>query len=140
MYLQLLINKTDVLIEECKMIRSKALASVGEIVEVVTEYDGNYIGELKDTVYFGSVAVVKILACTKYPSQRTIMYRFNSFERWPFYYNSVHTLPVKNLTVYCDAIPEYYELMRTVFKDTFLIETEADRQIYERHKLHWEGK
>ena len=140
MYLQLLIDKTDVLIEEYKMISSEALASIGEIVEVVTEYDGDYIGELIDNVYFGSVSVVKILACTKYPSQRTIMFKFNNYERWPLIYGSIETFPVESIKLFCGAIPDYYELMPTVLETTFLVETEADRQIYERHKKHLDSR
>lgn len=122
------------------MVRSKALVSIGDIVKVATEDDGNYIGELINTIFFGSVGIVKILACTKYPSQRTIIYKFNNYERLPFIYGATETFPTGNIELFYGAIPEYYELMKTVFNNTFLIETEADKMIYERHKAYWERK
>lgn len=123
------------------MLRSEALVSIGKIVEVFAGVDGNYIGELINNIYFGNVAAVKILACTRYPSQRTVIYKFNNFERWPLLYGAAETFSVDCLELYYGvAIPEYYELMRSVLNDTFLIETEADRRIFERHKTHWEGR
>jgi len=123
------------------MLKHEAAVSIGKIVEVFAGVDGNYIGELTDNAFFGNVSVVKILACTRYPSQRTIIYKFNNYERWPYIYGSVETFPVECLEIfYSNAIPDYYELMKEIFETTFLIETDGDRRIYERHKKHWEGK
>lgn len=124
------------------MYRSEALELVGKIVEVFSGVNGNYIGQLeKVNTGICNIAVVKILVCVKYPSQRTIMYFFNNYERWPFTFGSLETFPVECLELfYGETIPEYYELMPRVLDETFLIETEADRKIYERHKKHWQGK
>jgi hypothetical protein len=123
------------------MIRCEALESVGKIVEITTEYDGNYIGEiLKVSIGSCNNATVTILACTEYPSQRSICYKENIHERKPLEYCSEHTFNVDRLKLFEGVIPEYYELMRKVIDTTFLLETEADRKIYERHLKHWEGK
>ena len=123
------------------MLKHEAIVSIGKIVVVFTGVDGNYIGELIDNMFFGNVAVVKILACTRYPSQRTIIYKFNNYERWPYICGSVETFPVECLEIfYSNTLPDYYELMKEIFETTFLIETDGDRRIYERHKKHWKGK
>lgn len=124
------------------MLEHEALELIGKVVEIYTEYDGFYIGELVKVNYgMCNIAEVKILACTKYPSQRTIMYKFNIYERLPYSKESIETFSIKSLRPYDnDSIPEYYELMSEVLDKTFLIETEADREIFERHKKYWENK
>ncbi len=123
------------------MNKKLASESIGKVVEVFAGYNGNYIGQI-DKILLGAcnVAVVKILACIKYPGQRAIFYTFNNFERWPFYYGSMETCSIDNLELFYGAIPEYYDIMARVLEETFLIETEADREIFERHKRHWIGK
>ncbi len=122
------------------MLEHEALESIGKVVEIYTEYDGFYIGELVKVNYgMCNIAEVKILACTKYPSQRTIMYKFNIYERLPYSKESIETFSIKSLRPYDnDSIPEYYEVMPEVLDKTFLIETEAEREIYERHKKYWD--
>lgn len=124
------------------MLKHEALESVGKIVEAFSEINGNYIGEMvKVNSGMCNIAEVRILACTMYPSQRTIMYKFNNYERWPYTLKSTKAFPVEFLRLYCNGIiPEYYELMPRVLEETFLIENEADQEIYERHKKYWEGK
>lgn len=121
------------------MLRQEALNSIGKIVQAFTEANGNYIGKLIN-VHSGAcnVAVVRIISCIRYPKQRTLMYIFNNYERWPFTYESEKTFCVDCLEPYYgETLPEYYELMPRVLEETFLIETEADREIYERHKEYW---
>jgi len=123
------------------MFKHEAVVSIGKIVEVFAGVNGNYIAELIDNIYFGNVAAVKILACTRYPSQRTIIYKSNNFERWPLLYGAAETFSVDCLELYYGiALPDYYELMKEVFKTTFSIETDGDKRIFERHLKHWEGK
>ncbi len=123
------------------MNRELASGSIGKIVEMFAGHNGNYIGQI-EKILPGSceVAVVKILACIKYPSQRAVFYTFNNFERWPFYKDSMETCHINCLELFYGTILEYYDIMPKVLKETFLIETEADREIYERHKKHWLGK
>lgn len=123
------------------MLTHEALKSIGKVVEIYTEYDGFYIGELlKVNSGMCNTAEVKILACTRYPGQRAIFYTFNNYERWPFQYEFLKTFNIDCIEPFYGAIPEYYELMPRVLEETFLIETEADREIFERHKKYWEGK
>ncbi|WP_024833807.1 hypothetical protein [Ruminiclostridium josui] len=121
------------------MLKHEASGSIGKVVEICTESYGHYIGELvKVNSGMCNIAEVKILACSRYPSQRTIMYKFNNYERWPYRKESIETFSIKSLRPYDkDSIPEYYELMPQVLEETFLVETEADREIYERHKKYW---
>ncbi|MDF2985761.1 MAG: hypothetical protein K0R50_1271 [Eubacterium sp.] len=123
------------------MNKKLASESIGKIVEIFAGHNGNYIGQIEKILPGAcNVVVVKIIACIKYPGQRAIFYTFNNFERWPFYFGSLETCHTDFIELYYGAIPEYYELMPKVLEETFLIETEADRRIYERHKAHWKGR
>jgi hypothetical protein len=123
------------------MNKKLASDSVGKIAELYAGHDGNYICEV-ERILPGScnIAVVKILACIKYPGQRAIFYTFNNFERWPFDYVHIETCHIDCLELYFGVVPEYYELMPKVLEETFIVETEADREIFDRHKKYWEGK
>lgn len=120
------------------MNKKLASKSISKIVEVFAEHNGNYIGRIENILSGAcNVAVVKILACIKYPEQRAIFYTFNNFERWPYHYGSTEKFFIKRIKLFNGAIPEYYDIMPHVLKETFMIETEADRTIYERHLKHW---
>ena len=120
------------------MNKQLASESIGKIVEVFAGQNGNYIGQIENILPgSGEVVVINILACIKYPEQRAIFYTFNSFERWPFYYGSKETCHITCIELFYGTIPEYYDIMPRVLDETFQIETEADREIYERHKKHW---
>lgn len=120
------------------MDKKLALESIGKIVEISAGVNGNYIGQLVNILPgAGIVAVVKILACIKYPGQRAVFYKSNSFERWPFYYGAIETCHIDCIDIYYGAILEYYDIMPKVLAETFLIETEADREIYTRHQAYW---
>ena len=120
------------------MDKKLALESIGKIIEISAGVNGNYIGQLVNIMSgAGVVAVVKILACTKYPGQRAIFYKSNNFERWPFYYGAIETCHIDCIDLYYGAILEYYDIMPKVLAETFLIETESDREIYTRHQAYW---
>jgi len=116
--------------------------SVGKIVELYAGVKGIYIAELigiKSKI--SNIAIVKILACSKYPSQRTVMYYFNNYERWPLDYGSIESFSTMYMELYQkDEVPDYYKKMKEIIDTTFLIENDSDRRIYERHKAHWMGK
>ncbi|EPR10125.1 hypothetical protein [Ruminiclostridium papyrosolvens] len=121
------------------MDKKLASESMGKIAEMFAGHNGNYIGEIVKILPGAcNIAEVKILACIKYPGQRAIFYNFNNFERWPFYNKTLETCRIDSIELYYGAIPEYYELMPKVLEETFSIETEADREIFERHKKYWD--
>ena len=120
------------------MNKQLASESTGKIVEIYAGHNGNYIGQIEKVIPGAcNIAVIKILACIKYPGQRAIFYTFNNYERWPFYCGSLEICHIDSIELFYGAIPEYYDIMPRVLDETFQIETEADREIYERHKKHW---
>lgn len=123
------------------MNKKLASESMGKIVELFAGHYGNYIGQIEKILPgSGEIAVIRILSCIKYPFQRAVFYSSNNFERWPFYKDSLETFHINCLELFYGEILEYYDIMPRVLQETFLIETETDREIYERHMKHWLGK
>ncbi len=121
------------------MFEAKASISIGKIVTVNTEFTSKYISEIININYrIRNCFTVKILARTCYPSQKALLYKDVYKERFPLTYESLYKCSIDSIEAYSGIIPEYYELMPGVLDKTFLIETEADREIFERHKKYWD--
>ncbi|AEY65390.1 hypothetical protein [Clostridium sp. BNL1100] len=120
------------------MLGIKASIAIGDIVTARTEFKSKYIAQIIDINYsIRNCLSLKILACTFYPSQKALLYKDVYKERFPLVYESLYKCGIDSIETYSGTIPEYYELMPRVLEETFLIETEADREIYERHKKYW---
>lgn len=119
----------------------KASVSLMDFVIVKTEFGDSYIAQIvgiKDR--FINCLEVKIMACIYYPSQKALLYKDAIKERYPLEFGFIHKCSLNSIELYYGTIPEYYDIMARVLEETFLIETEADREIFERHKRHWIGK
>ena len=83
------------------------------LVAVVHKYDGCYIGEKQKKVP-GAIerTEVEILAVTQYPSQKAIIFKDNTYQRYPHKYGSVHKFDSVDITEYTGDIPDYSESVK----------------------------
>ncbi|NLU53426.1 MAG: hypothetical protein GXX10_11270 [Clostridiaceae bacterium] len=86
------------------------------IVKAVDEGYGEYIGEIVGfRGYPSPVYYVRILACTKYPSQNALLVKNVHFKRLPYPHLSIQTFSLNNVEEYKGEIPEYEQSVQTAF-------------------------
>lgn len=87
--------------------------SKDQLVIANDPFDGEYIGQyVSQNMLTGKSSYVKILACTRYPSQRTIAYAHIMYERKPYEYGSIHPFDDVEIRAYDGPVPEYNESVR----------------------------
>lgn len=96
------------------------MIEIHSIVKATDEGYGQYIGEVVGFRKFPShVYFVKILACTRYPSQVALLVNV-SYKRNPYPYQSIQTFNSANVSLYDGAVPDYETSVKNAMKEMAL--------------------
>ena len=108
--------------------------SIGSIVQVHLGVYGSYIGEIISASSYMTYSVnLKILACTKYPSQNAIIFTNKIFERMPLTYGSIEHCLIEFIEPFDGPLPDYYVLIKDILSKTY----DMDPKLYKKHCKYW---
>lgn len=110
----------------------------GDIVAVSDKIYGSYIGKFIEKHKLLPDAVkVQILACTCYPSQRTILPPTTIYERRPYEYGSINVFAANGVEAYSGTIPSYSESVRVALEKAIaLARQQGDVDIAAKLRIH----